>query len=119
MAIQKEIMKRITTKTRTTKKPVKKLASLSQSNLPILSNYRIFEIKYLGATNTSGTRVKIIDHRFQENKTIPYNYSFNNTAEVAHEYFRSIGIKIEGKGEGKDSYIMFTKNFDIDIKQRK
>lgn len=110
-------MKRITMTPRRTKKPIKPNRNLAESHLPRLSNYRIFEIKYLAASYTSGTRVKIIDHRFKETKTIPYNYTFNSIWEVAQDYLRSIGIKIEGLGEFKDSYIMFTKNFETDIKQ--
>ena len=40
-------------------------------------HYRIFEIKYLGATDTKGSRLKIVDTRHNQAKTLSKDYSFN------------------------------------------
>lgn len=101
------------------KRPVRRAMAGTVPALPNVSNYRIFEIKYLGPGYSSGSRVKINDLRFQESKTVPYSHEYNNTFEVAQAYLRSLGIKLDGKGEGKDSYIAFTKNFETSIKSKK
>lgn len=101
------------------KKPARRVMAGDVPALPNVSNYRIFEIKYLGPSYSSGSRVKINDLRFQESKTIPYMHQYRDTFEVAQAYLRGLGIKLDGKGEGKDSYIAFTKNFETSIKTKK
>lgn len=75
-----------------------------------IKNNRIFTVKYLGATNTRGSRVSITEARFNktDKKVISYNYKFNNTVEIAIDYLQSIGINVLGYGETKDSYIIFS-----------
>jgi hypothetical protein len=101
------------------KSPARRAMAGAAPALPNVSNYRIFEIKFVGPSNSAGSRVKINDLRFQESKTVPYMYEYNNTFDVAQAYLRSLGIKLDGKGEGKDGYIAFTKNFETPIKPRK
>jgi hypothetical protein len=75
-----------------------------------IKNNRIFTIKYLGATDTKGSRVSITEARFNktDRKVIPYSYKFNSTVEIAIDYLQSIGINVLGYGETKDSYIIFS-----------
>jgi hypothetical protein len=101
------------------KSPARRAMAGAAPALPKISNYRIFEIKYLGPGYSTGSRVKINDLRFQESKTIPYMHEYRDTFEIAQAYLRGLGIKLDGKGEGKDSYIAFTKNFETSIKSKK
>ena len=63
-------------------------------------NYHILTVKYLGATNTQGSRVKITSHRFEQSVTISYNYSLNSITDMAMEYLKeNTNHEIIGKGE--------------------
>lgn len=83
-----------------------------------IPNLRVFEVVYLGPTNTSGSRVKINDLRLQESKTIPYNYKADGIGGVATIYLNSLGIKIDAKGESQKGTLLFTKNFEKSIKDK-
>ncbi len=76
-----------------------------------MENLRAFEVKYLGPTNSRGSRVKIEDLRFNKSKTISYDYQFNDAGDIAENYLKSIGIKVAYCSEAKIGYILTTKNF--------
>jgi hypothetical protein len=81
-----------------------------------MQNLRTFEIKYLGPTNSQGSRVRIKDLRFGTSKTIQYDYEFNNSSDVANEYLKSKSINCEFASEGKDCMYLHTTNFENQIK---
>ena len=83
----------------------------------MIKNFRVFELRYLGPTNCRGTRVKIIDNRWDESKTIPRGHNTNSLVDDAINYLEGIGIDVIGRGEGnrKDRNFLFTDNFDIGI----
>jgi len=83
-----------------------------------IPNLRMFDVFYLGATNTSGSRVKINDLRMGESKIIPYNHKADGIGDVATMYLNSLGIKIDGKGESQKGTLLFTKNFEKSIKDK-
>lgn len=60
------------------------------------NRFRMFEVKYFGASNCKGSRVKINDLRHGKSKTIPYNYSMNNIEDMAESYLKKIGISCDG-----------------------
>jgi hypothetical protein len=74
-------------------------------------NYNIIEVKYLGATNTKGSRVKMYSPRFEKSKTISFDYSFNSIDEMAMEYLKKQGFDIIGQGQTKDGYAIITNTF--------
>ncbi len=80
-------------------------------------NHRLFHVKYIGATNTRGSRVKINDLRFQRSKTIPYNHEHNCIADMAEDYLESRGIKCDiiGEADSLKGYILGTTNFQEQI----
>ncbi len=80
-----------------------------------VENFRAFQVFYLGATNSMGSRVKINDLRFSVSKTISYSYEFNSTYEIAEDFLRKKGINLIGRAEAKDSYLIFSDNFEIQI----
>ena len=72
-----------------------------------MKEYHIIEVKYLSATNTSGTRVKLYSAYYNQFRIIPYDYQFNNTKDVAINWLKANGHKIIGFGENKKiSYII-------------
>ena len=101
------------------KTTVTKAMAQGRVALPNIPNYRMFEVRFLGPTYTSGSRVKITDLRFEESKTIPYGYEYNSTYEVAQAYLKSRGIKLSGKAEGPNGYFMWSNNFEVSIKDKK
>lgn len=48
-----------------------------------MKNLQILEVKYLGATDTKGSRVKISNNRFKESILVSYDYECNDSLEVA------------------------------------
>lgn len=61
-------------------------------------NFNCFEIKYLGATNTMGSRVKITSKRFKQTATISYDHALNNIEDMAAVYLEKLGFHIIGLG---------------------
>ena len=84
-------------------------------NIP---NNRVFEAVFLGPGYSTGARVKINDYRMEERKTIPYDYSQNGTPEVALAYLNKLGIKIEGRAESPKGFLLWTRNFEVSIKNK-
>ncbi len=94
------------------------MANVNIKNLIIKNNSRILEIKYLGPTNTQGSRLKIVDTYFNEAIIISWDYEFNNSLEVALDYLlnkKGLNIEVIGISENyktKNDYI--TIEFDSD-----
>jgi hypothetical protein len=82
-----------------------------------MKNLKSYEVKYLGATNTLGSRVKIIDHLKQCSKTIDFGYEFSNTLDVAVDFLKRNGVDVVATSELKNSYIILTDTFDLDIRK--
>ena len=82
-----------------------------------MNNKKLIEIKYLGATNTKGSRIKLTDILRKKSKIISFSYEFNNTLDNAINYFIKKGIKKEdiNHGELKDSYILIFDDFKIEL----
>ena len=78
-------------------------------------NKRMFIAKYLGATNTKGTKFKIIDTRNRGKSFIySWDYEKNGLTDQALEVFKQCNIKIEGYSEPwnwDDSNYFFTSDF--------
>lgn len=75
-------------------------------------NYHILELKYLPATNTKGTRLKIKSHRFKDSTTIHRDYQYDNFSDQAIDFLTEKGFNIIGKGEVVNSDILITDTFD-------
>ena len=76
-----------------------------------MKTYRAFEVTYLSATNTKGSRVLIFDCRFGHSKKITYDYKFNDSLGVALDYMNKLGMQIIGKAEHDNGHIIFTEDF--------
>jgi hypothetical protein len=48
-----------------------------------LHTLHVIRVKYLGATNTLGSRVKITSDRFKQSITIPFDHQYNNCEDMA------------------------------------
>lgn len=83
-----------------------------------MKNYRMFTVKYIGASNTKGSRVKIVDTRFKKSVTVSYDHKFNRAADIGLDYLVKRGITISGESEDETTNLhhFFTDNFDTQIK---
>ena len=76
-----------------------------------VKNFHVLRVTYLGPTNCKGSRVKITSDRFEQSKTLDYDYHFNNTLEIAEDWLKKNGYNITGHAEGKDCYYVITDTF--------
>jgi hypothetical protein len=77
----------------------------------MLQNHHILIVKYIGQTNYTPSRVKIISERFKVSKTIEYDHEFNNTLDIAEDWLKKNGFELVGCGEGKGHYYIITSTF--------
>lgn len=80
-----------------------------------MKNVNVIKVKYLGATNTKGSRVKIISERFKSNVTLGYNYEFNSALEIAVDYLTKLGFEVLGCNNDSNIGYIITSTFE-DIK---
>ena len=74
-------------------------------------HYRGIKVKYLGPTNTKGSRVKLIDERFNQSKTIGYSSNGGDTLDQAHYYLSNNGFRIVGHAEMESYYLVLCDNW--------
>ena len=48
-----------------------------------MQNFHILKVKYIGATNTLGSRVKVTSERFGQSFTFGYRHEMNSIEEMA------------------------------------
>ena len=76
-----------------------------------MENLHAFTIKYIGPTNTKGSRVKITSERFGQSKTFAYNYAYNNVVDMAEEYLEDLGFNLIGAAETSKGFIILSDTF--------
>ena len=76
-----------------------------------MENLHAFTIKYLGPTNTKGSRVKITSERFEQSKTFAYNYTYSNIVDMAEEYLQKFGFNLVGVAETSKGFIILSDTF--------
>lgn len=52
-------------------------------------------VKYLGPTNTLGSRVKLSFPRYGKGLIIPYDYTHSKCEEMAIRHLRTLGVECE------------------------
>ena len=62
-----------------------------------VENFHTITVKYLSATNTKGSRIKLIDTRFDQSITIPFDYTQNSVMETAARYLLERGANVVGQ----------------------
>ena len=53
---------------------------------------RVIEVKQLNATQNRGERIKLIDRRMGQSKTLGYNYKYNSNKEQAWGWLKENGL---------------------------
>ena len=77
-----------------------------------MNHFQLIEVRFLGPTNYKGARIKLIDHRFEQSKTLSYDYSIGDTKDQAEKILKGAGYEIIGFSSSKDSYFIFVDNFE-------
>lgn len=81
-----------------------------------MKNFRCFEVKYLGPTNTMGSRIKISEEKFGGGKisiTIPYDYNYNDIGEIAYNHLKKLGFTIKFRSCLKNVDLLFSNNWGL------
>ena len=83
-------------------------------NIPHL---RCLEVKYLPATNTQGSRVKIYDTRHKKGVIISYRYDLDGIKEIALDYILNrMEVVSYSYDERRGVYCIFTDDFRTQLK---
>jgi hypothetical protein len=80
-----------------------------------MKSYHLIEVKYLGATNKSGSRAKITSLRFPNDSiTVTLIYKYNSIRDQAIDLLEDYGFKFAGFGydEKKGVYILCSETFE-------
>ena len=64
-----------------------------------VENLHLISVKYIGPSNSRGTRLKIESKRFGQSITLSYDYKIGNIKDQAVQYLQSRGFSILGSGE--------------------
>ena len=82
----------------------------------IPKHFRMFEIRYLSATDTQGFRLKIVDERNNESKILGKDYTYNVSRDQVIDYLRSLNIPILGFATTDEKDFIFTSDFLTSLK---
>jgi hypothetical protein len=67
-----------------------------------IPSLHFIEVKYMGPTNTTGSRIKLTSLYFpNDSVTFPLNYSKNNIISQAEDILLTAGFKIKADGTNK------------------
>ena len=83
----------------------------TQSNTQIMNHLHLIKVKFLGATNTKGERVKITSTRHNKSKIIPYDYQFDCALHQALTYLNDLKYTIKATCELPQGYGVLVKEF--------
>ena len=87
-----------------------------KTNITSVKNVRGFEIKYLGPTDTKGSRVRITDIKRFSSIIIPFDYECNSSADTAFRYLESIGFTIHSRFWSDDRDYLMCDDFNLNLK---
>lgn len=79
---------------------------------PRLTNFHLLVVRYIGATDTKPSKVKIISERFKQSVTVDYNRDCRDSSDVARHWLESNGFEIVGQCEGKTCDYLISSTFE-------
>ena len=76
-------------------------------------HYHLLTVKYIGPTNTRGSRIKISSDRFDDARSFPYEHVYNGALAQALIWVQSPsgGFNVIGTAEGKGVDYIITDTF--------
>lgn len=80
---------------------------------------RAFEVKFYGSTNYKGSRVAVIDKRFNNKKIVfSWDYSLGTASyQQAQYHLEKMGFELEAVIELDNSYLLITNDFDTEFRK--
>lgn len=84
-----------------------------------MKNHRIFQAYFIGPTDNKPPRLVIKDLRNRKRITMNKKYDEHydlNSYELAEIVLKEKGIDIIGFGQAENGYVLFTDNFETQIK---
>ena len=80
-----------------------------------IKNMRAIRVKFLGATNNKGSRIKLTEQMYQttDTVTLSYDYAIGNGTEQAIQYLQNKGINLLGKSDVKGETILFSDSWQM------
>ena len=90
-----------------------------KADLPQM-HFRGIKVKYFGATNTKGSRVRLYDTRHDKTLFLSYNYKYSNIRDIAYDYLIKQGFEIIGFtwDEKESCYNILTSDFETPLKSK-
>jgi len=88
------------------------MKKITQSATATIQNLHAVEVKYFGATDTNGARIKITSYRFEQSFYLPFDYSLNDQSEGAIKELQKRGFEFIGKAEGKNITLLLSTTFE-------
>lgn len=82
---------------------------------PAMKTYHLINARYLGPTNTKGSRVRLTSLRFGRGKSFPLRGNLDGLIENAEHALRGLGYTIVGVGETSEGYIFAVEEFCLEI----
>ena len=90
---------------------------IKMKTLNYTEHVRVFEVRYIGATDYKPSRVSIYDTRNKVRKYIPYNYKFDNIMEIAENYLVKKGFILDSFCSLNEKVdLIMTKDFIRELK---
>lgn len=89
-----------------------KVPAVVKPILKIMTNLHLFKIKFLGPTNSKGSRVKIVSERFKQKIVISWDYSANSSVQIAANHLQKLGFNIIGQSEGTAENYLISDTFN-------
>jgi hypothetical protein len=77
------------------------------------SHYHLLTVKYLGPTNTRGSRIRISSDRFKDSRTFSFDSVYNRSLDQALVWVQSASgqFNVIGTAEGKGVDYIITDTF--------
>ena len=63
-------------------------------------------VKYIPASETKGSRVKMTLPRYKKSKTIPFDHSFNTSYQIAENYLTINYISVKSEADLGDQHLL-------------
>ena len=76
-----------------------------------MKNHHVLKVKFLGATNTKGSRIRITSERFESSVIIPLKFDEFASFDQAIDYLVSKEFNIIGNAEAADGMYVITDSF--------
>lgn len=77
----------------------------------IPKHYRMFEVRYLSATDNNDPRLKIVDERNNKSKILGKDYNYDVGRDQVIGYLHHIGIEVRGFATTDEKDFIFTSDF--------